>query len=1283
MSSALRHDRPPRWRATLLGVWLLGSLFALSAPSVARSNLLWTTPIELAYSQPAIEARHQGYVRYSLGDLPLLSEPGKPALPFQQIWLLLPPTGELVDVHVDSLDKRWLEAPARPEPAQAQFPISSAGLSAVVADATVYEGMAIWPPQTYDIVREQAYHGFRLLCLRLYPLRFDPRSQRVLYTARFRVSAAVRSTAVSNLGRSLRMTETNAQVAALVSNVQDLAAFAPRDWQLNPGQSGLGTSEGLINPTEPCDYIIVTGRAFLAAFEPLAEHRRQQELAVGVYTIEDILPLYDGQRPDGGNDDPTRLRQFLREAHDVWQASDHPLRYVLLAGDAEIIPAREVYVRAGIYETSDVNPLLCDGYYAGLDGTWDADRDGLYGEGAVSGGGTGTAGEEADLLAELVVGRVPVSEQSGDPPDLQARQWVAKQLAYESDPEAEYLNRALWLGEKLDATTYGGPSKETVLPLVPELEIRRLYDEDQSWSAPKLVEQLNGDVHIINHLGYGSSSYVLRLSRDQVEQLSNVSPFLVHSQACLAAAFSKSPGEAIAEIFLTDPHGAFAFVGNTSYGWYMPERTDGASQLYDQEFFDALYREAIAHLGAALQDAKEDMLPMVGAVGPERWVYLELTLLGDPYTIIPTDYGAPIAQIISPKHGSTSASSCSITGTAALGKAGALGFDGYDLEVGAGLSPTQWDTVASASSPKESDALGTWDAAALPDGLYTLRLTVRGLGGALSQDEQIVYVKHAEIRSPTDGAYLGGGQTVTITGSASCARLVSYTLAYQPAYQPSQWYQIHLGDHSVEQGVLSSWDISEIAVSGAYRLRLSVFGNSYVGHDDIDLVLDQDLRTGWPQQVENRVSNEAIAVADLDGDGKMEIIASEGMYLCGGALEGGRCGRYGMRVYVWGLDGRIKPGWPLMPGSDNQLTAPTLADLDIDGDIEIIVGSIDGAVYAYHHDGSTVNGWPQFATAPLHKAAVCGDLDGDGFLEVAVSDSVGQVHAWHADGSGVTGWPQPIGDSASAGNAPLLVDLDGDGTQEVFATDAAGWAHAWTGEGTTLPGWPQVTATAFTSDPVAGDLERDGGLALIAVGHDRAHAWLPSGPPSGPRWPVDLAVGGRESTPALADLNRDGLLDILFVNALGRVTVLSGDGQANAFFGGIDDLATGASPIVGDVTGDGNLEILVVSDDRHEFVYLLREDGSAVEEWPRLVPLKRSLSILWERRCSPVLADIDGDLKLEVGLGIERQIIFWDTDGPAKTSIPWPTYRHDLFRSGVHHWPPALTFTAFLPAITG
>ncbi len=269
-------------------------------------------------------------------------------------------------------------------------------------------------------------------------------------------------------------------------------------------------------------------------------------------------------------------------------------------------------------------------------------------------------------------------------------------------------------------------------------------------------------------------------------------------------------------------------------------------------------------------------------------------------------------------------------------------------------------------------------------------------------------------------------------------------------------------------------------------------------------------------------------------------------------------------------------------------------------------------------------------------------------------------------------FPKALGTSGEA--SPTLANLAGSRAREIVLATSDGLLHVLDGKtGRDVPGWPkrmrssgyQVVSKAigpvrrgFLGTPAVGDVAGDAKPELVVTGLDgrvyvwdrrgRAHRGFPRS--IGIRRPaedgrLDAAI---YSSPALADLDRDGKLDIVAGAADQRIYAWKGNG---AFVPGWPVLARDvgndktkilSSPAIGDIDGDGSPDVVEGTAEAYGStpatsgrVYAFSASGKLKPGWP-VQPsalAADSIPIAGEGvPVSPALADVDGDGKDEVAV---------------------------------------------------
>jgi len=539
------------------------------------------------------------YTEVKLGNSGGSSDVGKPVLPVLPAKILLPPGEKLDSIQVTHSNPISYIVDYVVQPAQQCYPLNYEGeIEFTLPDEEIYNSNNMYPGELYTEVGTYSFRGYDILVLQLHPVQYIPAKNELLYYPDLAVSVeTIEDDNTDTLFRGLEKDEL--EVNKMIDNPNIVNSYS---------QQPDGGIQALSGGTfETYEYVIITNNALKNnagsySFQALADARTAGGLNARIKSVEEIYSEYTG------SDAPDKIRNFIKHAYQYWGTE-----YVLLGGDDDVVPARTLVA---------LNmPIASDLYYACLDGT----------------GPGGKNGE--DLTADVWVGRAPVSTST------EMTNFVRKTLSYENSND-NYLKKALWVGEHLGfggVAEYGAWMKDQNIGYctadgyttdgLPEggsdgYSIYRLYERDMSWNKNTIINKINSGYHLLNHLGHGNKNYAMKMYNNDVNSLTNTKYFFVYSQTCNAGWFDNY--DCFAEqIIAKSSRGAFAAVMNDRYGYGQHKSTDGPSQRYDREFWDAIYGEDKITLGEANHDSKEDNLYRINE-NVMRIIYYETNLFGDP-----------------------------------------------------------------------------------------------------------------------------------------------------------------------------------------------------------------------------------------------------------------------------------------------------------------------------------------------------------------------------------------------------------------------------------------------------------------------------------------------------------------------------------------------------------------------------------------------------------------------------------------------------------------------------
>lgn len=375
-------------------------------------------------------------------------------------------------------------------------------------------------------------------------------------------------------------------------------------------------------------------------------------------------------------------------------------------------------------------------------------------------------------------------------------------------------------------------------------------------------------------------------------------------------------------------------------------------------------------------------------------------------------------------------------------------------------------------------------------------------------------------------------------------------------------------------------------------------------------------------------------IADLSGDGNPDIAlrgrAANGLFLGDGA-------------------GGFVDASSQLPAIPSGLSPLVAFDVDLDGDIDLASGhsvlSNDGAANFVLR----ARGIPPAYSSWMEVA----DADGDGYLDVFTVEPNGQLTLFRND-AGIR-FLRLATLAAPAPNSLTVADLNGDGAPDVLSAEASlllvnDGRGNFTDASSKLPpiasvfGFHQYSSQRQRLDDVDGDGDLD--VLFLNSGSTPVpfKKWLNTGDLDFVEAPSQFSYGDFDSL-ALGDIDGDGDLDLIgqkpthaqYSSHLSVAAVRLNDGSgaftdAPDIFRNIppsEQVGDATDLAVGDVDGDGDLDLLWVQKDASQQVIRLQlnvgERGfiDASGQLPR-VPLGAA---------TVALADFDQDGDLDVFVG--------------------------------------------------
>ena len=142
--------------------------------------------------------------------------------------------------------------------------------------------------------------------------------------------------------------------------------------------------------------------------------------------------------------------------------------------------------------------------------------------------------------------------------------------------------------------------------------------------------------------------------------------------------------------------------------------------------------------------------------------------------------------------------------------------------------------------------------------------------------------------------------------------------------------------------------------------------------------IDEGGNIEWQKNIKDTTFFSTPAISDLDGDGFLDVVIAAGT-----------------RLYAFDKNGALLNGFPIDSGDSLSFQSSiTLADVDDDDMIDILIGSLNNRIYGFNYRGEKLAGFPLSCGGSAYSTPCIVNLDDDTNIEIVAAADNSGIYAW-------------------------------------------------------------------------------------------------------------------------------------------------------------------------------------------------------------------------------------------------------------------------------------------------